>query len=53
MFVDGRKILPISLLLFMDKVVTNVSEKTDIFIDYLSQQYQPLSNESILLLRPT
>ena len=49
-FVNGRNVLLISMLLVNGKYVTNFLEKANIVNDFFSQQYQPISNNSILLL---
>ena len=51
-FVSGKNVLLISILLVNGKYVTNFLEKANIVNDFFSQQYQPISNNSILLLIP-
>ena len=51
-FVNGNKDPVIPPLLVNEKLVTNFLEKANIFNDFFSQKYEPLSNGIILTLIP-
>ena len=51
-FVNGNKDPVIPPLLVNEKLVTNFLEKANIFNDFFSKKYEPLSNGTILTLIP-